>query len=72
MYSKNLRTKNMTNKDDIIIYQAVNGAIELRGDIRTETMCANIDQIAILFGRDKLVISRHLSKIFSEEELGRD
>ncbi len=62
----------MTNKDDIIIYQAVNGAIELRGDIRTETMCANIDQIAILFGRDKLVISRHLSKIFSEEELGRD
>ncbi len=62
----------MTKKDDLILYQGKDGAIELRGDIRAETMWASLDQIAILFGRDKSVISRHLSKIFSEEELERD
>lgn len=62
----------MAKKDDTIVYQAINGAIELRSDIQTETLWANLDQIAILFGRDKSVISRHLSKIFSEDELERD
>jgi hypothetical protein len=62
----------MKKKDDTIIYQAKNGAIELREDFRAETMWANLDQIAALFGRDKSAISRHLSHIFSEDELERN
>jgi len=31
----------------------------------------SLNQIAELFGRDKSVISRHLSNIFKEEELDR-
>jgi len=58
-----------TIKNNIIVYQAKNGAIELRGDIAKETIWATIDQIADVFGRNKSVISRHLSNIFNEKEL---
>ncbi|MFH0928133.1 MAG: RhuM family protein [bacterium] len=56
----------------LVIYQAKNGAIELRGDENTETIWATLDQIAEVFGRDKSVISRHLSNIFVEGELDRN
>ncbi len=52
-----------------IIYQAANGAIELRTDIKQETLWANLDQIASVFERDKSVISRHIKSIFATEEL---
>jgi prophage maintenance system killer protein len=54
---------------NIVIYQAPNGAIELKGDFDKETVWANLDQIASVFGRDKSVISRHIKNIFKEEEL---
>lgn len=56
-------------KNEFIIYQAKNGAIELRGDAEKETLWATLDQIAYLFGRDKSVISRHLKNIYAEDEL---
>ena len=59
-------------KNNIVIYQAKNGAIELRGDISRETIWATLDQIAEVFGRDKSVISRHLKNIFKEGELYRN
>ena len=54
---------------NIIIYQAPNGAIELKGDFNKDTIWASLDQIASLFGRDKSVISRHIKNIFNEGEL---
>jgi len=62
--------KKKVNKG-VVIYQAKNGAIELRGDISHETIWASLDQIAVVFGRDKSVISRHLKNIFKERELDR-
>ncbi len=56
-------------KNNIVIYQAKNGAIELRGDFTHETIWANLNQIANLFGRDKSVVSRHIKDIFVNEEL---
>ncbi|MCR4314282.1 MAG: hypothetical protein NUV84_03485 [Candidatus Uhrbacteria bacterium] len=53
----------------MVIYQAKNGAIELRGDAPHETIWATLDQIADVFGRDKSVISRHLKNIYKEGEL---
>ena len=60
------------SKNKLIIYQAKSGAIELRGDFGKETIWATLDQIAVVFGRDKSVISRHLKNIFQEGELDRD
>ena len=53
----------------IIIYQAPNGAIELKGDFEKETVRANLDQIAEVFCRDKSVISRHIKNIYKDGEL---
>ncbi len=64
------KLKNQKNKG-VVIYQAKNGAIELRGDFTHETVWATLDQIAQVFGRDKSVISRHFKNIFNEEELDR-
>jgi prophage maintenance system killer protein len=55
-----------------VIYQAKNGAIELRGDATHETLWATLDQMAEVFGRDKSVVSRHLANIFKEQELDRN
>lgn len=65
--------KSVVKKDlkHVLIYQAKNGAIELRGDSVHETLWATLDQIAAVFGRDKSVISRHLRNIFAEKELDR-
>ena len=57
---------------ECLIYQARNGAIELRGDASHETIWATLDQIATVFGRDKSVISRHFANIFKEKELDRN
>jgi hypothetical protein len=54
------------NNNQIIIYQASNGALELKGDIQKETVRANLNEIAAIFGRDKSVISRHIKNIFNE------
>jgi prophage maintenance system killer protein len=55
----------------MVIYQAKSGAIEMRGDMNKETLWASLDQIARVFGRDKSVISRHISDIFKTQELDR-
>jgi prophage maintenance system killer protein len=55
-----------------IIYQAPNGAIQLIPDSNQETVWASLDQIALLFGRDKSVISRHIKNIFRDEELSQN
>ncbi len=63
--------KKKTKSTGVVIYQAKNGAIELKGDFSYETIWATLDQIAEVFGRDKSVISRHLKNIFNEGELVR-
>ncbi|MDR0651339.1 MAG: virulence RhuM family protein [Candidatus Peribacteria bacterium] len=56
----------------LIIYQAPNGAIELRGDFEKEIVRASLDQIAEVFGRDKSVISRHIKNIYKNGELNQN
>jgi len=55
----------------LAIYQAKDGSIELKLDNKKETFWANLDQIAMLFGRDKSVVSRHIKNIFKDEELDK-
>lgn len=54
----------------VVIYQARNGAIELRGDISHETIWATQAQISELFNIERSVIAKHIRNIFNDRELG--
>lgn len=54
---------------EIVIYKAKDGHIELNVSLSEETVWLSLNQISELFGRDKSVISRHLSNIFKNKEL---
>ena len=57
--------------NEIVIYQAKSGAIELRSDFNKETIWANLNQIADLFDVQKAAVSKHLKNIFKSEELSK-
>ncbi len=56
-------------ENNIVIYQAKSGAIELRGDFKHETVWATQTQIGGLFGIDQSVVSRHIKNIFRDREI---
>jgi death-on-curing family protein len=56
-------------KNKIIIYQAKNGAIELRGDVQHETVWATQAQIADVFSVERSVITKHIRNILKDKEL---
>ena len=56
-------------KNNLIIYQAKSGAIELRGDFSRETIWATQAQIVELFGVDQSVVSRHIGNVFKDGEV---
>jgi prophage maintenance system killer protein/predicted XRE-type DNA-binding protein len=56
-------------KKNLIIYQSKNGAIELRGDLKSQTLWATQAQIAELFDVDQSVVSRHIRNIFKDGEI---
>ncbi len=53
----------------VVIYQAKNGAIELRGDISHETIWATQADISMLFDVQRPAITKHLQNIFESGEL---
>ena len=61
--------KNKKITKQTLVYQAKDGAIELKLDKKNETILANLNQIAELFGVQKAAISKHLNNIFKEGEL---
>lgn len=56
----------------IIIYQAKSGAIELKGDLKKETLWASQAQIAGLFEIERSVVTKHIRNILKSEELDGD
>lgn len=59
----------MGGADGIRIYQSENGAVEVRLD--DETVWLRQEQMALLFGRERSVVSKHLRNVFAEGELER-
>lgn len=57
----------MENKGEVIIYQTEDGLSKLEVNLQNETVWLTIDQMAELFQRDKSIISRHINKIFRED-----
>lgn len=54
----------------VVIYQAKNGALELRGDASHETVWATQAQIAEAFEVDVRTINEHIQNIIKTKELG--
>lgn len=59
-------------KNNIVVYQAKSGAIELRGDFEKDTVWATQAQIAEVFGVNVRTISEHLVNIFKSKELSKN
>lgn len=56
----------------IEIYTSSSGSTQIEVQFEKDTVWLNLNQISELFQRDKSVISRHLSKIFKDEELEKN
>lgn len=60
------------SRGEILLYKAEDGKERLEVRLEAETVWMSFDQIAMLFDRDKSVISRHLRNIFSSGELEKN
>ena len=69
MKKKDKKLNSPAGEKELVIYQAKDGAIELRGDFNNETIWGSLNQIAELFGVQKAAISKHLNNIYKEKEL---
>lgn len=54
---------------EIIIYQTEDGQAKLDVRLEKETIWLNLNQLALLFERDKSVVSRHIRNVYREREL---
>ena len=59
----------MEKENKIIIYQTKNGALELRGDIKKETIWATQAQIAKVFNVERSVITKHINNLLKDREI---
>ena len=59
----------MEDRGEIIIFQTEDGETKLNVNLRDETVWLSLDQMSVLFGRDKSTISRHIRNVFAEGEL---
>ncbi len=57
----------MNKEQNIIIYK--NGEIELKVSFNNETVWLRQDEIALLFEKDRTVITRHNNKILKDKEV---
>ena len=58
-----------TPPNELIIFQGKDGGIEFKSDVSKETIWANQNQIAILYGIDRSVVARHIINIIKDNEI---
>lgn len=58
--------------ESIVVYKSNDGIVQLEVQLANETVWLTLSQLAMLFDRDKSVISRHLRNIYAEGELTRE
>ncbi len=58
--------------ESIVVYKSNDGIVQLEVQLANETVWLTLNQLAMLFDRDKSVISRHLRNIYAEGELTRE
>ena len=60
------------NIGDIVLYETEDGLVKIDVNLQDENVWLSIDQMAILFDRDRSVIGKHIKKIFDDGELSKD
>ena len=60
------------NHGEIIVYHSNDGLTRVDVRFEGDNVWLSLEQLALLFGRDKSTISRHLKNIFAEGELTKD
>ena len=61
--------KKIIQDNQVVVYQSKTGAIELKGDLKKETIWASQAQIADIFEADRSVITKHIRNILRDKEL---
>lgn len=61
--------KVLKKKNEVVVYQAKSGAIELRGDFGNETIWATQAEIARIFEVNSQAVTKHIKNIYRENEL---
>lgn len=61
--------KVLNKKNEVVVYQAKTGAIELRGDFGNETIWATQAQIAEIFDIERSVVTKHIGNILKSKEI---
>ena len=56
---------------NILIYQAADGTAKLEVRLDQETVWLTQEQMSLLFGRERSVITKHIGSIFKEGELDK-
>jgi len=59
-------------KGNILLYQTEEGDVKVEVTLSNDTVWLRLDQMAVLFQRDKSTISRHVKNIFETGELNMD
>jgi hypothetical protein len=59
----------MENKGEIVFYQTEENQTQIEVRLIEDTLWLSLNEMALLFQRDKSVISRHIKKVFFEGEL---
>jgi hypothetical protein len=62
---------NSNYNGEIILYQTEDNKTKIQVKLVNETVWLSLNQLVVLFQRDKSVISRHIKNIFDEGELKR-
>ncbi|MDR2184530.1 MAG: DNA-binding protein, partial [Treponema sp.] len=57
------------NNTEMIIYRSADGRVKIDVRMEGETLWLSQAQMALLFGRDRSVITKHIRNIFAEGEL---
>ncbi len=60
----------MDRQNEIILFE--NQKVKLEVNMQDETVWLNTEQMAMLFDRDRTVITRHINNIFKEKELDKN
>src|SRR3989339_335011 len=66
-----MKNKKKSN-NQLVVYQAKNGAIEIRADYGRDTIWATQAQIAGIFEIERSVVTKHLLNIMKDGELEED
>lgn len=64
-------TKSDLKKSKIVIYKTPQNEVELKVQFKNESVWLRQNEIALLFGKERTVITKHINKIFTDKEVDK-